>query len=581
MTERLPRRFALGSAALFVPPLAAAVLLGATLRHRSWNEPFFVYSAYYVLFALLAIHLGVRLSDAGNIALAGGWVREHIRGIVVTAAISTVVVLAVDPAFRVLADEANLVGVSKNLFFQRTANFAVTGKWYFDNYWNIEEVTDRRPALFPFFVALMHTVRGYHAENAFHVNAIVFVLFVFASYRLAKSLGGEVFGVAAAIAVAVNPNVLVAARSAGFDFISTFLILTVVRSFLDYARNRTPVNLARLTLNLCFLANVRYESWALIAVVAAILFAFRLVRRADMRGYGFVYSLVPLFLLPRYWQSIAKAADAEQPLSASLFGVSSFRHNLGDYLRPALHPLEIDGPHSPLLMILAAGGCVLLLFRIARGVQAKTLAPDRVQVAVLIVALLGLEGVICFSYNWGKPQHAASARLFLWLDTFVSFAAAWLLTVVGTRVAALRAPASIRSGAVVTWLACAVLFAMHIPAASEARFINALLLTRQAAETWRFFDRLGQKRILILSDRPGLFTIMNYGAVDISTADSAGLLFELSRHLYADIYLVQEVDLANGRPRPAFAVWPDVGKETVYEFQNTDADAVRIARVKR
>jgi hypothetical protein len=195
--------------------------------------------------------------------------------------------------------------------------------------------------------------------------------------------------------------------------------------------------------------------------------------------------------------------------------------------------------------------------------------------------LLGLEGVICFSYNWGKPQHAASARLFLWLDTFVSFAAAWLLTVVATRVAALRATASARSGAVATWLVCAVLFAMHVPAASEARFINALLLTRQAAETWRFFDRLGQKRILILSDRPGLFTIMNYGAVDITTADSAGLLFELSRHLYADIYLVQEVDLATGRPRPAFAVWPDVAKETVYEFQNTDVDSIRIARVKR
>src|SRR5438445_3302133 len=53
--------------------------------------------------------------------------------------VSTVVLLAVAPGFRVLADEANLVGVSKNLFFHRTANFAVTGKWYFENYWNIKD----------------------------------------------------------------------------------------------------------------------------------------------------------------------------------------------------------------------------------------------------------------------------------------------------------------------------------------------------------------------------------------------------------------------------------------------------------
>jgi hypothetical protein len=56
----------------------------------------------------------------------------------------------VPPGFRVLADEANLVAVSKNLFFDKTANFAVTGKWYFENYWNLNQATDRRPALFPF-----------------------------------------------------------------------------------------------------------------------------------------------------------------------------------------------------------------------------------------------------------------------------------------------------------------------------------------------------------------------------------------------------------------------------------------------
>ena len=48
--------------------------------------------------------------------------------------------------------------------------------------------------------------------------------------------------------------------------------------------------------------------------------------------------------------------------------------------------------------------------------------------------LLALEAVICFSYFWGKSLHPASCRLYIWLDTFVAFTAAWLLTELGRRI---------------------------------------------------------------------------------------------------------------------------------------------------
>jgi 4-amino-4-deoxy-L-arabinose transferase-like glycosyltransferase len=583
ITERsVARRWSVGRLSLFLPPVVAALLLGTTLRHREYNEPFFVGSTYYVLFALLLVYAGVRLSALGETHSLRAWVKENLAGFMVTAMVSAAVFLAVTPAFRVLADEANLVGVSKNLFFRRTANFAVTGKWYFENFWSINEATDRRPALFPFLVSLLHTVRGYHYENAFHLNAIVFVLFVFSSYRLAKSLGGELFGIAAAILVAANPNTLVAVRSAGFDFLSAFLLLVVIQSAHDHLAQPSPRTLATLVLNLCLLAHVRYEGWALAGGAAAVLLLLRQVRRAHLRGFGFVYALVPLFLLPRWWQSVAKANDAEQPLSASLFSVSGFWRNAGDYLRILARPLDVDGPHSPWLLMLGAGGLLLLVFRAVPGLRARELSTRRGRLLALVSVLLGMNAIICFAYGAGKPLHPASSRLFIWLDTLFSFAAAYLLTVVGRRWAVHVAMLRRRSGAPLTILACAALFAVHVPVASEARFVNALTLTRQAAATWRFFERIGEKRILILTDRPGLFTIMDYGALDISLAGTdRSVLLELSRHLYQDIYLVQEIDLETDQPRPDFATWPDVPTETVFEFQNTDTEAVRIARVKR
>lgn len=420
---------------LLVPPAVAGVLVRVTLRHHDLNEPFFANSAYYVLFAMFAVYVGVLLVGGASIASLRAWITDNRLGIAVTAIVAAVVLCAVAPGYRVLADEANLIGVSKNLFYQRTANFATTGKWYFENYWNINLTTDRRPALFPFLVSLLHVVRGYHPENAFHVNAIIFTCFVFSSYRLAKLLGGELFGAASAVLVAVHPNTMVAARSAGFDLLSSFMLLIVIKSFIEFANQNSPKRLAILALHLCILAHVRYEGWALFIAASVVLLAFRMVRRDQLRGYGPLYSIIPIFLLPRYWQAVAKAHDAEQPLSASLFSISHFIQNTREYLRLVLRPLEVGGAHSPLLIILAGFGLLLVLYGLITEYRTKNLSALSLKYAVFIGVLVGLETVISFSYAWGKSLHPASARLFIWLDTFVALNAAWFLTAFAKRLA--------------------------------------------------------------------------------------------------------------------------------------------------
>jgi hypothetical protein len=576
----ISRKWSLGVLLLAAPPVGVALLVAATLRHRDWNEPFFVYSAYYILSTMLGVYFLVLLSGWGEVLSARAWIRQNVAGIITTAMVGTTVLYGVAPGFRVLADEANLVGVSKNLFFHKTANFAVMGKWYFENYWNLVDVTDRRPALFPFLVSLVHMVRGYHAENAFHLNAILFVLFVFSSYHLAKCLGGEVFGVASALLVAASPNTLVAARSGGFDLLAALLLLIVIQRFHDYAKDPSPRALALLSLSLCLLAHVRVEGLGLVAVAGVVVLSLRMFKWSHLRGFGFVYALIPVFLVSRYWQSVAKADDAEQPLSTTLFGRKNFVQNVRDYLGLAAHPLQFDGPHARLLMICGGAGCLLLVWGFVRHARARTLQRAHVQLAVFVGALFAMEVVLSFSYAFGQSSLPASARLFIWLDTLVSFVSAWLLTLLGRRLAVRSETIQGRSSVAITTIACAALFAMYLPVASEARFMNALFLTRQAAETWRFFDRLGEKRILVLSDRPGLYSIMDYGSLDLSTSVAEGnSLFELSRHLYKDIYLIQEMDLETKQPRPGFGSWPNVPLEPVLDFQITATTFVRIARV--
>src|SRR5204862_2033592 len=136
------------------------------------------------------------------------WAKENWPGLVLAFVLTAIAVLAVHPALRILSDEANLVGTSKNLFSSRTATFTVSGKNYYDSYWDVDVAIDRRPALFPFLVSLVHVVRGYSYKNVFLFNLLLLPVFVFMTYRLAKSIAGdksgETFGIVASLLVVAH-----------------------------------------------------------------------------------------------------------------------------------------------------------------------------------------------------------------------------------------------------------------------------------------------------------------------------------------------------------------------------------------
>ena len=562
----------LQNAAVAIPILVAMGLLGLTLRRRTLMEPFFVHSTYYVLMVLVSFWaatylLALRGTDRPRMV---AWLKDNWRGLVLTGFLSLVAILAIEPSLRVLADETNLLGVSKNLNFYKTADFATTGKWYYEAYWNLNVTTDRRPALFPFLVSLLHSLRGYSYTNAFHVNAILIPLFVLVAYRLGKRLGGEAFGLLAGAFVIAHPATLVSARSGGFDMMAAFFSLLAVKSLYDYCKQPTANRLALLWLNLLMLTHVRYEGAGFLVITFVLLFALRMVKWELVKPYVQVYAFTPLFLLPRVWQMIVKANDAEQPLNSTLFGWKYVVENTRAYFGLMLKPFELFRPHSGLLLVLGLLGCLL----VARSLWKLARRPERdvgiERFAIFVIVWAGMLAAIYFSYFWGKPLHPASARLFLPFDTFVSFMAAWLVAQLCRR-APLWVPALL-----VGLTAC-----LYVPEASEARFINELTLSRQAVQVWRFFEQLHDKNIMVVTDRPGLFTVMDYGAEDLSTARQSGQLpYELSRHLYRDIYVIQEVDLTTKKPLPDSEIWPEQKKESVLEFQNAENSTVRVARIK-
>lgn len=549
--------------------LVGLVAFGAADTART--QTLFVHTTYFFLLATVLCWLGTYLHAARDArwATVRGWVRDNWPGLVLALAVTIVAWLAIEPALRILSDEADLVGTSKNLFSSRAATFTVSGKNYFDSYWDVDVAIDRRPALFPFLVSLVHVVRGYTYRNVFLFNLLVLPAFVLVSYRLAKSLAGETFGVVASLLVVAHPITLIAVRSGGFDFLALFFSVLVLKSLFDHIRDPSAARLAIVWMNLCLFAEVRYESALFVVPVVALLLLFRLVTPRLLAPYAFVYALTPAYLAPRVWQAVLRGSLPDQDPGAVAISVDNFFNNVREYFRPVLAPLGTYPSHAGMVIALGVVGCVAWLVARRRDLLSPDWQAPRLRFAAVVGAWMLLQAVIVFAYVWGRAQAPSAARLLIAIDTFFSFAGAWVLAVALQRWRPL----------VAVLLAVGIL-TVHVPIASQHRMLNRLTQTRESATVWRFFESLHEKRILIVADRPDLYTIMDYGAMSFAAARQDPVIFDaFAHHLFYDIYVVQQIALSTGEPLPGYDLWPTRRFETMLEFQNDANLSIRISRL--
>ncbi len=557
--------------ALVLLPTALLTLLAIGVARPGYTEPLFVHTAYYFLMATVLCWVGTYLYAAREVRWATivTWVKENWPGLVISLVVTIVGWLAVHPALRILSDEAGLVGTSKNLWASRTATFTVSGKYYYDSYWDIDVAVDQRPAMFPFLVSLVHVLCGYSYKNVFLFNLMVLPAFVLVAYRLARSIGSKTFAIVAALLVVAHPITLLSVRSGGFDFLAAFFALLIIKSLHDHTRAPSPERLAILWMNLCMFAEIRYESVLFLPPVLALLLLFRMVTWSTLRPFAFIYALTPAYLIPRLWQAVFRGSIPEQSPGTIVFSLKNFFDNARDYFKPILSPFASQPLHSAIVIALGVVGCVLWLRWLYRRLLARDWKSPQVRFAISVAAWMLVQAILVFTYVWGRAQYPSAARLVLAIDTFFAFPAAWVLTLWLRRWRPL----------VAILLATAVV-AFYLPVASQHRMLNRLTQTREVATTWPFFEGLHTKRIIIVADRPGLYTIMDYGAMDFETARHDPVIFDALAHgLFYDIYLVQQIDLTTNEPFPAYAIWPTRSRQTMLQFQNDANVMVRISRL--
>src|SRR3954468_16123994 len=108
------------SLALLGTALIALIAVGA--MNPAYTQKLFVHTTYFFLMATVLCWAGTYLHagrDARRETIVA-WAKANWPGLVVAVVVTIVAALAIHPALRLLSDEANLVGTSKNLFASRT-----------------------------------------------------------------------------------------------------------------------------------------------------------------------------------------------------------------------------------------------------------------------------------------------------------------------------------------------------------------------------------------------------------------------------------------------------------------------------
>ncbi len=532
-------------------------------------------SGFYLLFASFVywayLSLPRRFSNTALLL----FIRQHGWVLLLFIAVVALMFLVSPLQFRVLADETNLLGVANSMYQEHSFANRTSALYYFNQQQKLDSEWGIRPNFFPFLIYVMHSLKGYSAYNGFIVNAIAAVTCLWTFYWLLSRFFQTSLAILGAITLAAFPVFVLWATSSGFEIVNLALALTAFCWFYQYQRHQDGYHLERLALTLVLLAQTRYESAVFVFTLG--LSIVLMLRPQDLSKISFRILLAPFFFLPIAWQRFIKTDKSDYQVIGedALFSIDYWLKHIELAWLYFTTDKELYGTIS-IIFYLAIAGLVFALAQIAY--QRKALeAPTK---AVLIASALTIAALIAviFSYFWGNLIAAFTIRLgIIFLPFIIALAIYALERIISTT--SLKRENSTKFFLVIGFSLC--LFYWPIAGKNEAT--QTLTLNRQYQALLTYIQEHHQtKNILIVTDRPGMYSVHHWGAVDFNYANKnhARIKRDFDRRLYQDVLVLQLIDYASGDAIKGTRLTADFSMEVVFEAQFSATAKMRISRLK-
>ncbi len=499
------------------------------------------------------------------------WSRFHWAGILAALILTLIVSASVKPYFRILSDETNLLSISKSMVESRTVDNITMGKWYYENFHPENHEFEKRPLAFPFFTHLIHIVRGYQPENPFILNHLVLFGLLLLLYEIAFCFLGRWNALLVMIVSASQPVLSQCAASAGYDLLSAFMTLLGLRLLWSYLQTKSFSTFCFLWTTLLLNANIRYESAVLLFAVVFFLILFRQLK-LPLSNWLWILPLSFTVNLPLIWLFMKRAVSKnvfETPDSILAFSLQHFLSN-NKQMAKALLQFDFFIPFAVPVILIGLCGALAFFEKIIR--RKIKLQPSSFFFALITGFYLIFIWGTMTSYHMGDLSHPSQSRLALFPVLMLSFFAIWTLD---------QSP-RLRKNRIFSAILCIAVFCLYHPLSIQNQFSNTLFLPREYRLELKYLQKLKSHNILVITDRPGQFTVHNYGAVNFAHANEnkESILDDFKRHLFTDIIVFQEISYDTNMPLEYAQLDHDFSLEPQLEIQNKAEAFIRISKVK-
>lgn len=484
------------------------------------------------------------------------------------------------PGYKILADELVMSGTAMGLHYERLAACPTRATDVQGSFQMLDRAIDKRPLLFPFFVASVHDLTGYRPENAFYLNMALAVVFLCLVYLIGWNMAGTRWaGVVIVLLFAGLPLMAQQATGGGFELLNLLLIAGFVLLTIYYLEKPEAGRLEALVFGGLLLASTRYESVIFLVpvAIAAVLGWWR--SRQVLLSWPLVWS--PVFLVPWLLQnrlfSEHSAAWQMHSLKGATepFGLQYFGSNLGHALA---YFFDFTGyaTNSPVFALLGLLGVPLLGLWILHTVKASSKANGvELGTALVGISLFGSTALYLL-YFWGQFDDPIISRLSLPVHLLFAVAVVKAVSLVSKKQAVWKGVALVALGGL-------LLHGLPVMARQAYRTNYNPGVEMQMRED--FFLRLRDTNVLFLDNDSYFWILRKIPASPVTGIDARkqGLIYHLRNHSFQDMYVFQSVFVdektGNQSVDPVDDLGPGYELETVMEKRVQPLLFARISRI--
>jgi hypothetical protein len=529
---------------VFVAAIAIALSAGLLWPHE-WLIRSFHHTGFY--FILMAFFLWLVVLIRIFYRQTVPFFKKHYKGLLVSFLLTGLIFAISPPQFKILADESNLIGASMSMYQNKTTSIPFQGFNLDYEEFKPISIVNKRPILYPFIVSILHSILGYSPLNGFILNFICGALILFLFYVYVYRFYPHYLSILSILIFAAFPIFGIWITSSGFEGLNLLFIIILFLVYHEFLVSKDGATAELLFLTAILLMQVRYESLIFGIVVLALL--PHLIRKEMIKQYSLFTCIAPLLVVPILWQRRIFMHAAE-PVRMNLnlletsgqgFHLHSFFANLSKNIF-TFSGIDPNYGFILLVSILSIIGAYLL---IKDAIIKSSDMTSQARAAVFTGTIMFVVLFVIYSfYQWGNFNLPISNRLALvFIPFFVFPVIHCFYRILG------NAREHLKIYMFVFWSLILVLF---WPYASNQKIVHTLELTSEYNQILDYIEHhydTRREKILLISDRPSLYLIHNYGSINFAYANARpGEIGNYSDNHFDRVLLLQRCLTATKAP---------------------------------